>query len=79
VSNLGSYVLRLVEAGANPGIAAEIAAEIFISGVQSAPLRVDVAAERRREKDRERKRSLRGNPQIPQSPQTAMGKKRFPL
>ena len=63
MSLLTAHIRRLIDAGADAAIAAEVAAEIFVAGVQSAPLRVDEAAERRREKDRERKRAVRRNPQ----------------
>jgi hypothetical protein len=64
--NIGEMVERLVKAGCDPVAAASVVAEVFTAGVLSAEFRgqnADETAERRRAKDRDRKRLLRGNPQ----------------
>jgi hypothetical protein len=64
--NIGEMVERLVKAGCDPVAAASVVAEAFTAGVLSAEFRgqkVDETAERRRAKDRDRKRSIRGIPQ----------------
>lgn len=66
MADISGMVERLVEAGCNPAVAACVVAEVFTAGVLSADFRgqkVDETAERRRAKDRDRKRLLRGNPQ----------------
>lgn len=58
---IGDMVNALIAAGTPPDIAAVVVAEAFAAGVvcgQSAD-KVDVSAERRREKDRERKAAVR--------------------
>ena len=79
MADIGALVARLVGAGCDAGVAASVVAEVFTAGVLSADFRgqnVDETAERRRAKDRDRKRLLRGLPQtsadIGGLPQTAL-------
>jgi hypothetical protein len=63
---VSELVARLIAAGTPPDVAACVVAEAFAEGVSSVDVRrhsADETAERRRAKDRDRKRLLRGNPQ----------------
>lgn len=70
--DIDAMVSELLEAGCLPTLAASIVARAFVAGVQAAPFRADVSAERRREKDRERKANVRRLPQT--SADTSDGK-----
>jgi hypothetical protein len=59
---VADMVTRLIDAGANPAVAASVVAEAFALGTirrQSAEHPVDAATEKRREYDRERQRKIR--------------------
>jgi hypothetical protein len=69
LADIGSMVERLVKAGCDPAVAASVVAEVFTAGVLSSAYReapIDEAAERRRIKDRDRKRSTRDQ-RLPES------------
>jgi hypothetical protein len=65
LSDIGGMVEALIAAGTPPGLAAQIVAQAFAAGVNSANFRgipVDEVAEKRRAYDRERKRKSTGIP-----------------
>lgn len=59
---IGELVARLISAGTEPTLAAQVVAEAFAAGTMSGGSRVDVSAERRRAWDREYRRKQRENP-----------------
>lgn len=76
---IANMVERLIAAATPPALAATVVAEAFAAGVSSVEFRghsADETAERRRAKDRDRKRLLRGNPRtsadIPRNSTTAL-------
>jgi hypothetical protein len=59
---IGDMVRTLIAAGASPDVAAVVVAEAYAAGVAQGTLsadKVDISADRRRAKDRERKREIR--------------------
>jgi hypothetical protein len=65
LSDIGSLVAELIDAGCAPDVAAAVVARAFVSGVESSEFRgipVDRTAEKRRAYDRERKRKSTGIP-----------------
>ena len=61
MSDIGEMVEMLIAAGTPPVLAAQIVAQAFVAGVQSAESPVDKTAEKRRAYDRERKRIERNS------------------
>jgi hypothetical protein len=64
MTHIGDMVRALIAAGASPDVAAVVVAEAYAAGVAAGTLsadKTDISADRRREKDRERKRRVRGH------------------
>lgn len=61
MSDIGSLVAELIEAGCAPEVAAAVVARAFVAGVSSVTPSIDPVSERRREWDRKRKSMLPTN------------------
>lgn len=83
MSDIGSMVAELIDAGCSPEAAAVVVARAFVAGVNSTGIPrspVDKAAEKRRAYDRERKRKSTGNPPettgVPEEPSIPLDNKK---